>query len=670
MKLPRTRLGFVVAVVASILSTVGATPALAEDPKLHAANPLGLTDFHQLILDEGNGRLFLRATASVLVTDLSGNEITTVAGVPGDGGMALSEDGRSLWVALRDDAAVLRISTSGLTTAGTIPLPEGVCPVSVAETNGKLAVGHACAGPGRGLGVIDLSDESWTDSTDPNAPITNPVVVASPGAPDIVVTAEQPNGPRLVKAFDISTLDPAFIGQKKLSEFSTIHDLAIKPDGTGVVVATRNPDRFELLGLPNLNTKRIYVSEGNGMAVAWSGDGEMLAGGTDAYRDARVYKPRANRSKIEHTTLGRATARGIATDAAGTYVWLVTVGNNGVHRLNVLPGFGWGRCKGRFPNYVGTMGSDVITGTDFDDIVLARGGNDLVDTGFGDDVICGQGGDDTIHPGMGDDIATGSNGRDTVTFERHGAVTVDLIARAATGQGIDKLQNFENVIGSDGDDIVIGTSKSNEIWGRSGSDTIVGLGKGDKLYGQAGSDYIEGGFGNDRIEGGSDADLLIGNGGNDVILGQADDDTLAGVVGDDTLKGGTGADTASFALAGSGVTASLISKSAAGEGSDRLYGIEWLVGSEHDDHLIGSGTTNLLEARGGDDRVDGEAGDDTLYGGTGIDTLNGGSGADACLDGEVHSSCEYEGTTAVATPQWSGVALGEMAVLLPRTKVR
>jgi Ca2+-binding RTX toxin-like protein len=666
----RTRLVFVVAVIASILPTAGAAPAFAEEPQLHAANTLSLTSFHHLVLDEGKGQLFLRATDSVLVTDLSGNEITTVTGVPGDGGMALSEDGQSLWVALRDDAAVLAISTSDLTTAGTIALPLDVCPVSVAETNGKLAVGHACAGPGRGLGVVDLSDESWTDSTDPNAPITTSMVMTSPGVPDIVVTAEQPNGPRLVKAFDISTLDATFIGQKKLSEFSTIHDLALEPDGTGVVVATRNPDRFELLGLPNLNTKRIYEPQGDAMAVAWSGDGAVLAGGTDASRDARIYKARANRSKIEHTTLGRAAPRGIATDDTGTYVWLVTVSTNGVYRLNVLPGFGWGRCKGRFPNYVGTMGSDLITGTDFDDIVLARGGDDVIDTGFGDDVICGQGGDDTIHPGMGDDIATGSNGRDTITFATHGAVTVDLIARTASGQGVDKLQNFEDVIGSDGDDIIIGTSKSNVIWGGSGSDTIVGLGKGDKLYGQAGSDYIEGGFGNDRIEGGSDVDLLIGNGGNDVILGQAHDDVLAGVVGDDTLKGGTGVDTASFALAGSGITASLITKTATGEGSDRLYGIEWLVGGEHDDHLIGDGSANVLEARGGDDRVDGEAGDDTLYGGIGTDTLNGGNGDDACLDGEVHTSCEYEGTTALGTAQWSGVSLGQMAVLLPRTRSR
>jgi Ca2+-binding RTX toxin-like protein len=85
--------------------------------------------------------------------------------------------------------------------------------------------------------------------------------------------------------------------------------------------------------------------------------------------------------------------------------------------------------------------------------------------------------------------------------------------------------------------------------------------------------------------------------------------------------GGGGVDTASYAAAGSGVTASLADASVnTGEAlGDQYSGIENLQGGNHADVLVGNSGDNLL---------DGGAGDDVLRGGFGADTLEGGAGRD------------------------------------------
>ena len=96
---------------------------------------------------------------------------------------------------------------------------------------------------------------------------------------------------------------------------------------------------------------------------------------------------------------------------------------------------------------------------------------------------------------------------------------------------------------------------------------------------------------------------------------------LEGGAGADTLHGGTDEDTLSYAGSTAGVNVSLATGRGQGgdaEG-DRLYEIEHLVGSSHDDTLTGDGHGN---------RLWGGAGADTLTGGVGADVLTGGAGDD------------------------------------------
>ena len=98
--------------------------------------------------------------------------------------------------------------------------------------------------------------------------------------------------------------------------------------------------------------------------------------------------------------------------------------------------------------------------------------------------------------------------------------------------------------GTDGDDVIRGTSLVDAIDGRGGDDVVCGLG---------GDDIILGGDGRDRLLGGTGADYLSGGAGSDRIFGQGGDDRLtagvdAQVVGDrllffsDRCDGGPGTD--------------------------------------------------------------------------------------------------------------------------------
>ena len=72
------------------------------------------------------------------------------------------------------------------------------------------------------------------------------------------------------------------------------------------------------------------------------------------------------------------------------------------------------------------------------------------------------------------------------------------------------------IVGTDGPDVIVGST---------GNDTILGLGGDDLICGDLGSDTIDGGEGNDFLIGDSSLSLLLGQdggmsvpGGNDNIL--------------------------------------------------------------------------------------------------------------------------------------------------------
>jgi uncharacterized repeat protein (TIGR01451 family) len=99
-----------------------------------------------------------------------------------------------------------------------------------------------------------------------------------------------------------------------------------------------------------------------------------------------------------------------------------------------------------------------------------------------------------------------------------------------------------DILGTPGDDVLVGSNAGESICGLGGNDELVGLGGNDTLVGGAGKDILHGGTGDDILRGGSAADLLYGQDGADTLFGGAGDDSLFGGPGFDLLDGGTGYD--------------------------------------------------------------------------------------------------------------------------------
>ena len=118
-----------------------------------------------------------------------------------------------------------------------------------------------------------------------------------------------------------------------------------------------------------------------------------------------------------------------------------------------------------------------------------------------------------------------------------------------------------------------------------------------------GDDTIYTGSGDDKVEAGTGNDLIIGGEG----------------AGDDSYDGGTGVDTIKYTSANDDIVVDLAKGIAgsknggdkAGIGSDTLTGIESVIGSYHDDILIGDRASNTFTGTKGNDVIHGGEGSDT-----------------------------------------------------------
>lgn len=249
------------------------------------------------------------------------------------------------------------------------------------------------------------------------------------------------------------------------------HDQPIEgTDGNDSIVGTPSDDVIDARGGDDTIIGRegndvIYGGDGNDRIVAGDGDDVVYGGGGD---------------DVVFAGAGRDTVfAGIGND--------IVFGEEGDDAL-----FG----DAGNDTISGGAGVDTIAGGEDDDTLAGDAGNDLIDGGAGIDSIDGGEDQDTILAGAGDDTASGGAGDDLFIAVAgdgndaydggEGTDTYDISAtsadsiidlRAGTARsneiGDDDIDNFENVNGGTGDDIIFASENVNIFRGGEGDDSFV-----------------------------------------------------------------------------------------------------------------------------------------------------------------------------------------------------
>jgi Ca2+-binding RTX toxin-like protein len=236
-------------------------------------------------------------------------------------------------------------------------------------------------------------------------------------------------------------------------------------------------------------------------------------------------------------------------------------GNDTIRGLNgddtIYGGEGDDNLNGNVGNDLlyGDQGNDTVRGGKDNDTLYGGEGDDSLYGDLGNDSVFGEAGNDTLFGGGGDDTMDGGADYDIAEYSSLGEAitlkgTLDLDLTVVKLSGTDTLLDIEEVVADSsvsnntidfsgaahyikidvdlGSQTLITTGATTElnplkvvnfddVIGTDGNDTIVGDVQNNVLKGGKGQDNISGGDGDDLISGGADKDILTGGIGNDLF---------------------------------------------------------------------------------------------------------------------------------------------------------
>lgn len=171
----------------------------------------------------------------------------------------------------------------------------------------------------------------------------------------------------------------------------------------------------------------------------------------------------------------------------------------------------------------GNTGNNVLWIDDGGDTIYGGPGSEEMflndDAGIGNVEFHGGAGDDIAFfggPSLGENnVLDGGEGKDKFYANGRGAFVHLEHGTALLGPNDDwdvfyetPVLNFEDVSGSGGHDILVGTDGGNLLQGSGGDDLLSGRGGTDRLDGSVGNDILVGGRGADGLLSGKGADII------------------------------------------------------------------------------------------------------------------------------------------------------------------
>ena len=343
-------------------------------------------------------------------------------------------------------------------------------------------------------------------------------------------------------------------------------------------------------------------------------------------------------------------------------------------------------ARGSSMRLEGLAGNDILTGREGNDVLIGGAGydqlqggagNDTLDGGddggwlrgdAGADTLVGGNGADTLDGGEGVDSMTGGAGNDTYEIDNAGDVINESV-----GGGVDSVQStVDFVLSAALENLYLdglggqglrgeGNASANTIIGTPGDDTLIGGGGADYVYGTAGDDlYIGAGDGDTFVPNPFSGVATIDNvAAASVALGTLRMDDARVLPTDLIVTRGSGTRADDLVIAFRGAAGQVVVKNhfllTGGQRRNGISALQFEGGFTLDrsavDALVGvaPGTgpdlsANSIFGTDTNDNLYGTINGDRIYGFAGADWLLGREGADALAGGAGDDSYEVENT--------------------------
>ncbi len=267
----------------------------------------------------------------------------------------------------------------------------------------------------------------------------------------------------------------------------------------------------------NSLSNRLIGGAGNDTLNGRAGDDFLIGGlGNDTYIFDEALTPEFDTlTEFENEGVDTINMQSLTSDIS------LHLGINAIQNAHVNRTIRFSITNG-FENLLAGSGNDVITGNTLDNVLNGGPGNDVLNGGNGSDTLVG---------GFGDDVYLFTNttvqetdlifeyagqGIDTISFEGLNLNVALNLASTATQSvhnrrklKLNEVDTFENAMGGNGNDTLLGNALDNLLVGNGGNDVLVGAGGNDTLFGDDGFDILIGGLGSDSLNGGNGDDLII-----------------------------------------------------------------------------------------------------------------------------------------------------------------
>jgi hypothetical protein len=290
----RRRLGLLgTALVASSLAVTAAPgAALAAPAPAVTTLPISVSSGADLVA--AGDREFVsggRDGSQIAVADAAGAIVGTIDGLPGPTDLALTNDRRTLYVALPAINAVAAFDTGSLNEAARYDLGAGAtCLSTVAPAGRYLWFGYGCAAAGN-IGKVDLGRQParvTLGQADAAQFYAAPILASAPRNASVLVAGEAGLSPSEVHSFTVTAGALTQVATSRdLSE--NLRDLALDPAGTTVFAASGAPYYFPSATVGTLAETAEYQADAYPNAVDVSRDGTRLVGGIDGYYEPDLY---------------------------------------------------------------------------------------------------------------------------------------------------------------------------------------------------------------------------------------------------------------------------------------------------------------------------------------------------------------------------------------------